>query len=63
MLIMVLQHMLIYGDRRTQVLHTGISYVNYGNFDGYDEQGNETNSFSGSDIALSVGHARNIAVY
>ena len=48
-------------DRRTQVLHTGVSYVNYGNFDGYDEQGNETNSFSGSDIALSVGHARNIA--
>ncbi len=48
-------------DRRTQVLHAGISYVNYGKFDGYDEQGNATNSFSGSETAVSVGHARNIA--
>ena len=48
-------------DRRTQVLHAGVSYVNYGSFDGYDEQGNSTNSFSGSDIALSLGHSRNIA--
>jgi len=48
-------------DRRTQVLHTGVTYVNYGSFDGYDEQGNATSSFSGSEVALSVGHARNIA--
>jgi len=48
-------------DRRTQVLHTGITYINYGNFDGYDEQGNETSSFSGGEVALSFGHARNIA--
>ena len=27
-------------DRRTQVLHAGVTYVNYGSFDGYDEQGN-----------------------
>jgi hypothetical protein len=26
-------------DRRTQVIHTGITYVNYGQFDGYDEMG------------------------
>ena len=48
-------------DRRTQVFHAGVTYVNYGNFDGYDEQGNETSSFSGGEVALSVGHARNIA--
>ncbi|PKA84290.1 hypothetical protein ATE92_2471 [Ulvibacter sp. MAR_2010_11] len=47
-------------DRRTQVLHTGITYINYGKFDGYDEQGNPTDTFSGGEVALSVGHARNI---
>ena len=48
-------------DRRTQVFHAGVTYVNYGNFDGYDENGNETNSFSGGEVAVSLGHARNIA--
>ena len=48
-------------DRRTQVFHAGVTYVNYGKFDGYDEQGNETNSFSGGEVAVSLGHARNIA--
>ncbi|WP_317127438.1 type IX secretion system protein PorQ [Aequorivita ciconiae] len=48
-------------DRRTQVIHAGITYVNYGKFDGYDEVGNSTNSFSGSEVAVSFGHARNIA--
>ena len=48
-------------DRRTQVFHVGVTYVNYGSFDGYDEQGNETNSFSGGEVAVSFGHARNIA--
>lgn len=48
-------------DRRTQVIHTGITYINYGSFDGYDEQGNPTDSFGGGEVALSFGHARNIA--
>lgn len=48
-------------DRRTQVLHTGITYVNYGQFAGYDEMGNATQDFSGSEVAVSVGHARNLA--
>lgn len=48
-------------DRRTQVIHTGVTYVNYGKFDGYDETGNPTSSFSGGEVALSFGHARNIA--
>lgn len=48
-------------DRRTQVLHAGVTYINYGKFDGYDESGNPTSSFSGGEVALSFGHARNIA--
>lgn len=47
-------------DRRTQVLHTGVTYINYGRFDGYDEQGNSTSSFTGGEAALSFGYARNI---
>lgn len=48
-------------DRRTQVLHMGATYINYGSFDGYDEQGNPTDSFGGGEFAFSVGHARNVA--
>lgn len=44
----------------TQVLHAGVTYLNYGSFDGYDEFGNSTNSFTGGEIALSVGYAKQI---
>lgn len=47
-------------DRRTQTFHAGVNYVNYGNFAGYDENGLETSSFTGSEIALSFGYAYNI---
>ena len=47
-------------DRRTQVIHAGITYINYGDFDGFDPQGNATHTFSGGEVAVSVGHARNI---
>jgi len=47
-------------DRRTQVFHTGVTYINYGSFDGFDEQGEPTNSFGGGEVALSMGYARNI---
>ncbi|MGO3707702.1 MAG: type IX secretion system protein PorQ [Mesonia hippocampi] len=47
-------------DRRTQVLHTGVTYLNYGSFDGYDEFGNATGSFSGGEAAISFGYAYNI---
>lgn len=47
-------------DRRTQVFHTGITYINYGQFDGYDENGNSTGDFSGGEVALSLGYAYNI---
>jgi len=44
-------------DRRTQTFHAGITYVNYGAFDGYDEAGNSTGSFTGNETALSFGYA------
>lgn len=47
-------------DRRTQVFHTGVTYINYGKFDGYDEQGEPTGTFGGGEVALSFGYARNI---
>lgn len=47
-------------DRRTQTFHAGVNYVNYGDFDGYDEDGLETTTFTGSEIALSFGYAYNI---
>lgn len=47
-------------DRRTQVLHAGITYINYGTFVGRDENGDFTNDFSGGETALSLGYAVNI---
>ncbi|NHM07189.1 type IX secretion system protein PorQ [Flavobacterium sp. CYK-4] len=47
-------------DRHVQTLHAGVNYVNYGKFDGYDENGTPTSSFTGSDISLSVGYAYNV---
>lgn len=47
-------------DRRTKTFHGGVTYINYGNFDGYDESGMSTGSFSGSEAALSLGYAFNI---
>ncbi|WP_027137468.1 type IX secretion system protein PorQ [Gaetbulibacter saemankumensis] len=47
-------------DRHTQTFHTGITYINYGSFDGYDEDGNSTGTFSGSETALSLGYALQI---
>lgn len=47
-------------DRRVETFHGGVTYINYGEFDGYDEDGNSTGTFSGSEAALSLGYARNI---
>lgn len=47
-------------DRRVQTFHAGITYINYGNFDGYDVDGNSTGSFSGNETAISLGYARQI---
>ena len=47
-------------DRRTQTFHVGMTYVDYGSFDGYDENGVSTGTFTGNEAALSVGYARQI---
>lgn len=48
-------------DRHLQTLQVGVNYVNYGKFDGYDENGQSTTPFSGSETALSFGYAYNVA--
>lgn len=47
-------------DRRVLTFFAGISYINYGTFDGYDELGNSTGTFSGNEASLSFGHSRQI---
>jgi len=47
-------------DRRVLTFFAGISYINYGTFDGYDEFGNSTGTFSGNEASLSFGHSRQI---
>lgn len=47
-------------DRRTQVVHASMTYVDYGSFDGYDENGNSTSSFSGNEASLQFGYATQI---
>lgn len=47
-------------DRHVQTFHAGVNYVNYGNFEGYGENGQKTADFTGSEIALSLGYAYNV---
>jgi hypothetical protein len=47
-------------DRRTQTIHAGVTYINYGQFDGYDENGQSTGTFTGNEAALSVGYAKQL---
>jgi hypothetical protein len=47
-------------DRRVQTFHAGVTYLNYGKFDGYDEQGNATGEFGGNEVAVSLGYSYNI---
>ncbi|MBK8599427.1 MAG: type IX secretion system protein PorQ [Flavobacterium sp.] len=47
-------------DRRLQTFQWGVNYVNYGSFDGYDENGTPTSSFTGSDIAISCAYSYNV---
>jgi hypothetical protein len=47
-------------DRHVQTFQAGVNYVNYGKIDGYDENGIKTDTFTGSEIALSFGYAYNI---
>jgi hypothetical protein len=47
-------------DRRVQTFHFGITYINYGTFDGYDVNGISTGTFSGNEAAISLGYNYNI---
>ncbi len=47
-------------DQHVQTFHAGVNYISYGDFEGYDENGNKTSNFTGSEIALSAGYAYNI---
>lgn len=47
-------------DRHVQTFQAGVNYVNYGTFEGYDENGTRTDDFTGSEIALQFGYAYNL---
>ena len=47
-------------DRHVQTFQAGVNYINYGQFDGYDENGVQTSSFTGSEIALNFGYSYNV---
>jgi hypothetical protein len=46
-------------DKHLQTFYAGVSYINYGTFEGRDELGNPTSDFTGSEAALSLGYAYN----
>jgi hypothetical protein len=47
-------------DRRTRVLQMGITFINYGSFDGFDENANATGTFTGNEAAISVGYQQQL---
>ncbi len=44
----------------TNTFHIGINYIGYGDFEGYDELGNATSTFTGNETAISVGYAKQL---
>ena len=47
-------------NNRGNTLHIGFNYINYGDFSGYDEFGNYTNDFTGSESSLAVGYSSSL---
>ncbi len=47
-------------NRRIGTFHMGMQYIDYGEFIGADESGEETGNFDARDLAFSVGYAYNI---
>jgi hypothetical protein len=39
------------------VLQAGVTYIDYGDFEGFDEFGNSTADFGGNEVAVSLGYA------
>jgi hypothetical protein len=48
-------------SEKIQTFHAGVTYINLGKFDGRDGVNNPTGTFSGSEAAISVGYAYNVA--
>lgn len=46
--------------KRKHLVAAGITYVDYGDFDGYDNFGTATGEFSGNEFALTVGYKYNV---
>lgn len=46
--------------RSLNTLAFGVNYINYGQFEGYDELGQPTADFSGSEVAVSAGYSYKI---
>ena len=47
-------------DRHLQTFHFGVTYINYGSFDGYDLNGLFTGTFNGNEVAISASYNYNI---
>ncbi len=47
-------------DRHLQTFHAGVTYVDYGKFDGRDTSGQATGEFTGSETALSIGYSYSV---
>lgn len=47
-------------DRRVQTFHFGVTYINYGSFEGYDLNGISTGDFNGNEVAISGSYNYNI---
>lgn len=47
-------------DQHVQTIHAGVNYISYGALEGFDENGEPTGTFTGSEIALSGGYAYNL---
>ncbi len=48
-------------NERVGVLHGGVTYIGYGEFEGRDEMGEPTGTFTGGEVAVSSGYAYRIA--
>lgn len=48
------------GRSKKSMLHVGVVYINYGEFDGFDLDGNSTGSFGANETAISTGYAQRI---
>ncbi|MBQ4819531.1 type IX secretion system protein PorQ [Aquimarina sp. MMG016] len=46
--------------KNQRMFHAGVTYINYGKFDGFDEFGNATGDFGAGEVAVSIGYAQNI---